>query len=402
MSSPISFSEARKRVIANILPQPTETIPLEKSHGRTLAIEVLVQNDLPLFDNSGVDGFALRLDGLVAGSPLKVFGTIPAGEVWVGDWPRGTCLRIMTGAPIPNEAEAVAMVEWTTPLAAGFIRLNQLPQRGEHIRKKGSDLKKGSKIAESGQKISPALMGALASLGLGKVEVFQQPRVAILTTGNEVVDLHTPLTPGKIRNTSRYLLEGIVSEAGGTVVWCQHAKDDVQELQQKLPAALADSDILVVCGGVSVGDYDFVKPVLQSLGWKPLVAGVRQRPGKPFSFGRLDDKLVFGLPGNPVSTAVCFDQYVYPAMRAMMQQKPIFRNIEWAKLSTGLSKVAHLHHFVRGILLCDEMGQNHVTPTGPQGSHVFASMVQATCLIHLPEGPDYLEAGTIVAVERLT
>ncbi len=402
MSPPISFSEARKRVISNILPQPTETIPLEKSIGRTLAVAVSAQNDLPLFDNSGVDGFVLRLDGLVTGAALKVFGTIAAGEVWVGDWPRGTCLRIMTGAPIPHEAEAVAMVEWTSPLATDVIRLNQLPQRGEHIRKKGSDLKKGSKIAESGQKISPALLGAFASLGLDKIEVFQQPRVAILTTGNEVVDLQTPLTPGKIRNTSRYLLEGMVSEAGGTVVWCQHAKDDVQELQHRLLAALADSDILVICGGVSVGDYDFVKPVLQSLGWKAIVTGVRQRPGKPFSFGRLGDKLVFGLPGNPVSTAVCFDQYVHPAMRAMMHHKHIFRNIEWAKLTTGVSKAAHLHHFVRGFLWCDEMGQNHVTTTGPQGSHVFVSMVQATCLIHLPEGPDYLEAGTIVAVERLT
>ncbi|MBL7979431.1 MAG: molybdopterin molybdotransferase MoeA [Bacteroidetes Order II. Incertae sedis bacterium] len=402
MRKPISFLNARQLVLENTDRLPEEIVSLPESFDRRLAQVITTSEDLPRFNNSGVDGYAIRLVGLSEGAVLKVAGVIRAGAPWLEAWPQNTCLRILTGAPVPDEAEAIVMQEWTNLVGEEQVCINRLPMKNEHIRWRGSDTKAGSIIATVGTRISPALLGTLASMGKTEVVVSEKPNIALLTTGDEVLDVGVPLTPGKVWNTSRYLLQGEVKEAGGRVVWIGHARDDEAETRTKIAEALEQAHLLLVCGGVSVGSYDLVTVALTSLGWKPIVQGVKQRPGKPFTFGRLGNKGIFGLPGNPVSTAVCFDQYVRPAINAMQGQAESWRQTEPAELMTDIKKVKGLHHFVRATLHKDSSGREFVAPTGAQGSHIFSSMRDAECLIHLPEGVDEVLAGTIVMVERLT
>ncbi|HRK73453.1 MAG TPA: molybdopterin molybdenumtransferase MoeA, partial [Rhodothermales bacterium] len=226
MCKPISFLNARQLVVENTDRLPQETVLLPESLGRRLAQVITTSEDLPRFHNSGVDGYVVRLRDLTEGTALKIAGVIRVGAFWQGVWPQHTCLRILTGAPVPDDAEAIVMQEWTSSVGEGYVRINRLPTKHEHIRWRGSDTKAGSIVAGIGVRISPALLGTFASMGKTEVVVSQIPNIALLTTGDEVLDVGEPLTPGKVWNTSRYLLEGEVKGAGGRVVWIGHARDN--------------------------------------------------------------------------------------------------------------------------------------------------------------------------------
>ncbi len=385
--------------------RPAERVPLAEALGRTLAEAVVSRDALPPFDNSSVDGFAVRTADFAGGTAtLEVTGEVAAGGVPAEAVRPGTCLRIMTGAPLPDGADAVAPVEWTeaegTRPEGNRVRIGGAPTPGQHVRRAGEDARPGEEMVAAGTVVGPPVIGMAAALGVPSLAVCVPPRVAVVATGDELVDAGATPGPGRIRDSNGPALAAQVLSAGGTVLGPWRARDEERDARAALEKAL-EADVLLVSGGVSVGDYDLVKGVLGGLGvawqfWK-----VRQRPGKPLAFGRRGNTLVFGLPGNPVSSAVCFEQYVRPALAALLGRRAVLRPRRPAVLAEAVPKAAGLHHFVRGRFEYGGDGRLHVRPTGPQGSGLYSSMLRADGLIHLPEGMEHPEAGTPVEVEWL-
>ncbi len=304
----------------------------------------------------------------------------------------------MTGAPIPAGADAVAPVEWTEP-DGDRVRIGRAPTLGQHIRPAGQDVLPGDELVGAGHVVTPPVIGMAATLGYPTLAVRVPPRVAVVATGDELVAADRTPGPGQIRDANGPALAAQVVAAGGIVVGPLHARDDMSDARRVLAAAL-DADVVVVSGGVSMGDYDVVRDVLDGLGvvwdfWR-----VRQRPGKPLAFGRRRDTLVFGLPGNPVSSAVCFEQYVRPALAKLLGRAPMPPLVP-AVLAEDVAKQAGLHHFVRGLAEHGADGLLRVRPTGAQGSNLYSSVLRADVLIHLPEATEHPTAGTRVEVEWL-
>ena len=396
----ISVDEARRIVLAAATRvQPTARVPLADALGRTLAEPLVSRDTIPPFDNSAMDGFAVRsadFDGRTA--TLRLIGEIAAGMVPTVAVAPGTCIRIMTGAPMPAGADAVAPVEWTESGGA-TVRITQAPVPGRHVRRAGEDVRPGDELLGAGHVVTPPVIGMAATLGYGDLAVRVPPRVAVVATGDELVPASRDLGPGQIRDSNGPALAAQVVTAGGAIVGPLHARDDVDDARRVLGAAL-DADVVVVSGGVSMGTYDVVRDVLDALGvtwefWK-----VRQRPGKPLAFGTRGDTLVFGLPGNPVSSAVCFEQYVRPALAALLG-RPLTSPRAPAALTEDMTKKAGLHHFVRGVAGYGADGRLSVRTTGAQGSHLYSSFLRADVLIHLPEALENPESGTVVEVEWL-
>lgn len=379
--------------------QPTESVSLADALGRTLAEPLVSRDAIPPFDNSAMDGFAVRTEDFADGTAeLDLIGEIPAGQVPSGAVRLGTCVRIMTGAPVPDGADAVAPVEWTEEYG-GRVAFKHAPEPGQYVRRAGEEIQPGYILATSGAVVTPFVIGMAATLGYGQLAVRVPPMVAVVTTGNELVDAGTDLAPGQIRDANGPALAAQVVAAGGRPVGPFRARDDEGDARRVLGDAL-EADIVVVSGGVSMGDRDIVRAVLDDLGvawdfWK-----VRQRPGKPLAFGARRATLVFGLPGNPVSSAVCFEQYVRPVLGAMLG-RPTDRRLVPALLTESIRKAAGLHHFVRGVFDYAPDGRLRAQPTGEQGSGMYSSMTRADGFIHLPEEVDHPEAGTAVDVEWL-
>jgi len=308
----------------------------------------------------------------------------------------------MTGAAIPDGADAVVPVEWTS----GFrnvgenVTVNQAPAVGRHVRRAGEDVLAGTTVLEPGITIRPAMIGTLASLGYGRMSVAARPTVSIIATGSELVPPGGSLGPGKIRNSNGPGLAALARSAGARVLLEQVAGDDYGETLSTLDSASA-ADILIVSGGVSVGSHDFVKDALKELGTNLLFWRVRQRPGKPLVFGLMNNTLVFGLPGNPVSSAICFYQYVCPAIAKILGISTE-RRLRRARLESPVSKKGGLHYFVAGRSWINDEGGLCVQRSGPQGSHIYSSLATADCIIHLAESVDSPpDVGTFVDIEPL-
>lgn len=380
MRMAIGVEEARRLVLDAARLQPSESAPLADALGRTLAEAVVSRDTIPPFDNAAMDGFAVRTEDFAGGGAvLEILGEAAAGRMPGVALRPGGCVRIMTGAPIPDGADAVAPVEWTEAA--------------------GEDVRPGETLVAAGTVVTPAVVGMAATLGYGRLAVRVPPVVFVLATGDELVDAGEDLGPGQVRDANGPALAAQVVRAGGRVLGPFHVGDDVPGLRAALDRALA-ADVLVVSGGVSMGTYDLVRDVLDALGadwrfWK-----VRQRPGKPLAFGTLGDKPVFGLPGNPVSSAVCFEQYVRPALGVMLGHEATRHPVP-AVLAEPVRKAAGLHHFVRGVFEHDPEGRLLARPTGAQGSNLYSSMLRADGFIHLPEDVEDPAAGTPVEVEWL-
>lgn len=397
----VSVDEAR-RLVLDAVPGPmlAEHVPLAGALGRTLAGAIVSRDHVPPFDNAAMDGFAVRTADFAGGTAtLKVLGEVAAGGVPAESVRPGTCLRIMTGAPFPAGADAVAPVEWTEG-DGGRVQINRVPTPGQHVRRAGEDVQPGDEMVEAGIVVTPPVVGMAATLGVPTLAVRALPRVAVVATGDELVDVGAMPGPGQIRDSNGPALAAQVISAGGTVLGPFHARDNAAHARTTLEPTL-DADVLLVSGGVSMGDYDIVKEVLDGLGVTWHVWKVRQRPGKPLAFGTRNGTLVFGLPGNPVSSAVCFEQYVRPALAALLGRRTVLRPRVPAVLAEAVSKAAGLHHFVRGLFETDDAGVLRVRPTGAQGSGLYSSMLHADGLIHLPEPMDHPAAGTRVEVEWL-
>jgi molybdopterin molybdotransferase len=329
---------------------------------------------------------------------LEVIEDLPAGFISTRTVGRGEAIRIMTGAPIPRGADTIIPVEYTKK-EDSFVVIFKAVSPGENIRRAGEDVKKGERVISSGDLIRPAEVGMLASLGRSFVSVYQRPMVAILCTGEELVDVDGDLDKGKIVSSNSYALAAQVKDCGAIPVQLGIAKDRKEEIKEKLLQGLR-ADVLISSAGISVGDYDFVKEVLNDLGMEMVFWKVAMKPGKPLAFGTIKEKPVFGLPGNPVSSMVSFEQFVRPSLLKMMGHHQIFRPIIEAILKEDIHKEPGSRHFVRAAVIF-ERDHYFVTITGAQGSGILRSMVKANGLVVIPEDREIVRAGEKVRVQLL-
>ncbi len=393
MDTLISVEHARRVVLASARSTPAETVALADAVGRTLAAPVASDGPQPPFDASAMDGFAVRWADL--GAALPVAGTVHAGDA-PGPLAPGTAVAIMTGAPVPAGADTVVPVERSSR-DGDAVRFDGSPTRGQNIRWAGEALVDGDEVVAAGTLVTPGAVSVLASVGAARVRVRARPRVAVVATGDELVDASETPGPGQIRNSNGPGLAAQVVAAGGAVVGMV-ARDTVADLDRVLDAA-ADADVIVFAGGVSMGERDLVRVALDARGAEWALWQVRQRPGKPLAFGTWDGRPVVGLPGNPVSAAVCFEVYVRPLLAAMLG-RPAAPVLEPAVLDEAIPKRVGLHTFARVTAQHDGTGRLCLSPAGAQGSHVAQSLALADGLAHLPADWPDAPAGAAVAFER--
>lgn len=399
------LEDAQDIVFAAVRPLGVEKVGLLEVLGRVLAEDIIAPRDNPPWDNSAMDGFAIRWEdvkqeqAITKPVELQVIGEVPAGRAATKTVGRGQAMRIMTGAPIPRGADTVVKVE-DTEFTPDQVRVFKAMEPGANIRPQGEDVKKGDRIIAAGMRIRPAEVGMLAILAKSFVPVYQRPLVAILSTGDELADLDERCDEDKIINSNSYGIAAAVQEAGAVPVLLGIAKDRPDALKEKIAHGL-NADILVLSGGVSLGDYDFTREVFKELGAEISFWKLAIRPGQPLAFGRIQRTLAFGLPGNPVSSMVTFEQLVRPAIMKMSGHRSYGRSVLQAVFQEKFSKRKDLRHFLRGIL-SREQGRLAVRTTGDQGSGILASMVKANCLIDVPLGIERLNPGDLVNVQVLT
>ncbi|MGY4106432.1 molybdopterin molybdotransferase MoeA [Aeromonas encheleia] len=374
----------------------SEQLPLPEALDRILAEEIVSPLSVPPFDNSAMDGYAVRLADLAAGAPLAVAGKAFAGQPYQGDWPAGHCIRIMTGAPVPEGTEAVVMQE-EAQVEGELVRFLTQPRPGQNIRRRGEDLAEGARVLAVGLRLSPRELPLLASLGIASVRVRRPLRVAIFSTGDELKPVGTPLVHGDIYDSNRYGVKAMLARLGCECLDLGIIPDDPAQLRAAFLEADREADALITTGGVSVGEADFTKQLLEELGeigfWKLAI-----KPGKPFAFGRLPNAWFFGLPGNPVSAMVTFDQLVKPALARLAGQTLAAPLRLAATVTEPLKKSPGRLDFQRGILTQGPNGLE-VRSTGSQDSGVFSSLSRANCYIVLEQERGKVAAGETVTVE---
>jgi molybdopterin molybdotransferase len=395
MAELISIAEARERVLAAVTPLPGEDVPIADALGRVLAEEVRSADDVPPFDSSAMDGYAL-----VAGpaGELPVVGESRAGRPAERPLAPGEAMRISTGAAVPEGATAVVPIERVETSDDGHVRV-PATQPGDHIRRAGEDVHEGEAVVAAGTELDPAGVAVLAALGHAHVKCGGVPRVAVLVTGDELVEPGKPLGPGQIRDSNAYALSAQASRAGARVTSRSIVRDERSATEEAFARALDEADVVIGSGGVSVGPHDHVKPALAALGVEERFWGVKLRPGKPTWFGAAcDGKLVFGLPGNPVSAMITFHLFARPALRAMMGGDPSGATRARAIADVALPRNPNREEVVRCRLEARDDGW-HVAPNRAQGSHVLTSMLGAGAYALVPPGDGELPAGSRVEIE---
>lgn len=393
----ISIDEARALILAECEPLPPEVVSLGDALGRVLFSPALADTDIPPFANSTMDGFAVAAAGTAGASPgsparFLLVETIAAGEVGKRALAAGEAAKIMTGAPLPQGADAVVEVEANSQQGGSggdWVELYRAVVPGENVRPAGEDSPAGALVLGAGQALGPAEIGVLASIGRTAVEVFSRPSVAILATGNELVEPDEPLGPGQIRNLNSYTTEAQCRELGIQPLRLGIARDEYQEMRDLMQRGL-EHDLLITSGGVSVGEHDLVKPVQDELGVERRLWRVAMKPGKPLAFGvfrRPDGRrcLVFGVPGNPASAMVSFELFIRPAILRLMGHKAVVKPTVRAILAQDQSPTPDRVHAVR-VRLTWENGRWLASSTGEQGSGRVRSMVGANGLAFVPPG----------------
>jgi molybdopterin molybdotransferase len=385
----ISVEEALERILSAIHPLAPTLVPLSDSANLVLAEDIISHDAIPPFANSAMDGFALLSSDSKAhnGHPprLQIIGGVAAGYVSEQTVTTGTALRIMTGAPVPLGADSIIQVELTHSegLDSPWVEILQEVSPGNNIRPAGEDIQPGQVVLQRGTPIGSSEIGILATLGVSHVPVIPRARVAILGTGDEVIDISEPLRPGKIRNSNSYLLEAAVREAGAEPHLLGIARDTVESLRAKFQEA-SHYDLILTSGGVSVGDFDLVKDILQEQGemafWR-----INMRPGKPVAFGHIGTVPLLGLPGNPVSTAVTFHLFGRPLLRKLQGYTSLLKPQIPVTVEDGVQEKAMRRHYVRAHVRWQD-GRFIAHTTGNQGSHIMTSLLHANALLVVPEG----------------
>lgn len=400
--SMISVQEALDIIINEVKPLEKETVDIFTSLWRVVADNVVAGNPNPPWDNSAMDGYAVRsadLKGASESSPvtLKVAYDLPAGSVPEGPVEEGSAVRIMTGAPVPEGADSVVMVEKTEG-KDGDVLVKAETAPGENVRKKGEDFDQGDVVIRAGTVVRPPEISMLATIGSLSVSVFRRPKVGVISTGDELVDVGTPTPPGKIADSNGYTLSALVAETGSEALQYGIAQDNKESLEKRLSAAATQSDCIITSGGVSVGDYDLVKDVLSGMGSTMRFWKVAMKPGKPLAFGMIEGKPLFGLPGNPISSMVTFEQFVRPVLLKLAGRKAIFRNTFKATLTEGFKTRPGRMTFFRAVLRSSDEGLT-VEPLTGQGSGTVSTMVRANCFIIVPAEASGFSEGDTVRVQ---
>jgi len=401
----IKIEDALVSILEAIKSMPLEEIVLTEALGRVLAEDIYSDINIPQLDNSAMDGYALRAEdtsGASQGEPkiLDVVDDLRAGYVTKHAVKKNQAVRIMTGAPVPSGADSVLMVEYTEREGENKVKIFKGIEKDENIRKAGEDIKKDELVISKGTLLNSGHVGILASLGRSIVKVAKKPKVGILATGDEVIDVNEKLEPGKLRSSNTYTLYSQVIKHGGIVKNLGIAKDAPLEVEKKIKKGL-DCDLILTSGGVSVGDYDFVKDVLAKLGADIKFWKVAMKPGKPLVFGTINGIPVFGLPGNPVSSMVSFEVFVMPSIFKMLGQSlKDTRRIVDAVLEEDVKKKKGLKYFLRANTRYED-GVFRTRTTGPQGSGILKSIACADSLIILPYEKESLGKGTKVQVVLL-
>jgi molybdopterin molybdotransferase len=387
----ISIEEGRRRVLDAARPLAAERVGLAGALGRVLAEDVRAAVDVPPFDSSAMDGFAL-----VAGPArrLELVGEARAGHPHQGELAPGTAVRISTGATVPRGATAVVPAERTSE-ANGRVEVEETAE-GVNIRRAGEDLRAGDLALARGTPLGPAELGVAASVGRAELECARRPRVALLVTGDELVQPGEPLGPGQIYSSNGFALAGQITAAGAGLVMRETVPDSAEGTHTALERALSGADVVIASGGVSVGPHDHVKDALRQLGVEERFWGVALRPGKPTWFGTRADVLAFGLPGNPVSAMVTFQLFVHPALAALQGADPSARRAR-ATLDEPVARNPRREQAVRVRLRHADDGL-HAHTTGEQGSHMLTSMLGADALALVAAGEGELAAGERVEV----
>lgn len=396
----LSVTEASESILAEIKALPSEEVPLRRALGRVLATDVAATVTMPPWSNSSMDGYAVRsadITPVMTGTPVKlrVIATVAAGEFAPRRLKRGEAMRIMTGAPIPAGADSVIRKE-DTDGGAEKVEVRQARDVWKNIRDAGEDYQRGDILGKRGSPIRPALLGVLASSGIATVQAFRRPRVAIISSGNELVDLDAfdeVVAARRIVSTNSYTLEALTRVAGGVALDLGIARDTKASLRRKLESA-EGCDLIITSAGVSVGDLDHTRDVFAELGGKQKFWKVKMRPGAPLAFGTLKDIPWLGLSGNPVSAMVSFELFVRPALRKMQGYTSLFRRTVKVTLEEEVKIAAKLIHFLRAYITRHQDGSLTARLTGHQSSGALTSMAKANALLIVPEAKATVAKGT--------
>ena len=397
----LSVDEARLRIMDSIIPiQGEQQLAIRDSLGRVLAEEIKSTINVPSFDNSAMDGYAITSDDIgvdQASKPLTVVGEAFAGNPFAGNIQAGESVRIMTGAMIPQGADTIVMQEQATR-TDNLIVIENNVHKGDHVRFAGEDMRVGQTILHPGKLITPAELGLLASLGIAEVSVKRRLRVAFFSTGDELSSVGQVLKEGQIYDSNRYTLYGMLERFGAEVIDMGVVKDSRDAIRAAFKQAASMADAILTSGGVSVGEADYVKDTLEELGevnfWR-----VAMKPGKPLAIGRIDNAAFFGVPGNPVSAMATFYQFALPALQKQAGMDAPLKLILKARTQSRLQKAVGRLEYQRGVLGYDEQGELVVNTTGVQGSHILTSMSLANCFIILDAESEGVDEGELVKVQ---
>ena len=400
----ITVEDAKQIIAKRIKLLDKETVPLQESRGRYLAEDIAASFPMPRFDNSAMDGFAVRAGDTIGSTKdnpvsLKLIGGIAAGEpgdLLVG---KGECAQCMTGAPVPDGADAVVMVEDSSGYdTSDTVKIFLEAKPGKHIRYKGEEIEEGTTLIRQNQVITPAEMGIMATFGYGEARVYRAPRVALFATGDELVEPGRPLESGKIYNSNLFVFADLASKQGSQIMMQEIIADERNALKLFLSRALEQSDVIISSGGVSMGQYDYVRDVFMELGVKEHFWKVSQKPGRPLFFGTNSDTMIFGLPGNPVSCFIGFMEWVWPVLN--MIRGGTDQQLVPAILTTSFPREKEKTRFLFGKAWLQD-GRLVCAPSSKVGSHMLSSSLDANCIIQTAPGDRHLAEGEPVMIRIL-
>lgn len=386
----ISVKEAKSLIAEQVKAMPVQRVSLAMAAGRILCSSVHASQDIPAFPQSSMDGYAIRFED--RGQPLNIIGEMQAGTTQQFKISAGQAARIFTGAPLPEGADTVVMQEKVSVENAVLTILDPALSSGLHVRNKGAEAKSGALAIEAGSLLTPAAIGFLAGIGETEVDVNRMPTAGIIVTGKELQQPGHLLAPGQVYESNSYSLMAALQRSGLQHVNFYYADDDLEQLTNVLKSALAENDVVLLTGGVSVGDYDFVVRAAELSGIKQVFHKVKQKPGKPLYFGKKQDTVIFGLPGNPSSVLSCFYQYVLPAIEKLANKKNSVKILD-AVLTHPYTKPAGLTHFLKA-----HFEDGKVTPLNAQESFRMSSFAQANCMLELEEEKTDFAAGISVKI----
>ena len=388
---PLSFYQAREQILAAVEPLAVEQVALLDAAGRAVAEEIIARKPLPAFDNSAMEGYAVRAEDCLVGTVLPVKGYLPAGAQNNCPVEPGSAVKIMTGAPIPSGADAIIPFEETEE-EPGRIKILSEVKNGDHVRWQGEDVSPGDLVIEAGTVLRPSGICLLASFGMSMVQVHRRVRVAILSTGDELQELEESPREGGVVNSNSWALAAAVQELGGVPLMLGIARDNKESLREKIREGL-QADVLITSAGVSAGDRDFVREVLEDLGVEQQFWKVNIKPGKPTAFGLKGSIPVFSLPGNPVSTLITFEEFVRPALLKMMGHRAVIKPSFKAKLQEAVSKKAGRMQLMRVSVELDDAGEMLIASSGDQNTGILRTMVCAQGIALLDPERDCYAAG---------